>query len=49
MVVNDLKKWLLSNYKSFILPRIENIPPVISEPPQEPHQAPTANVEPPML
>jgi len=57
MVVNDLKKWLLSNYKSFILPRIENIPPVISEPnpepfqpPQEPDQKPNANAElPPML
>lgn len=52
MVVNDLKQWLMSNYKSFILPRIENIPPVISEPKAEPPQEPVveANVEPtPML
>ena len=58
MVVNDLKKWLLSNYKSFILPRIENISPVISEPPQEsdqehkntqPKSAQDSIVEPPSM
>ena len=58
IVVNDFKKWIMTHYKSFIMPRIEHIPSVISEtqaePPQEPDQgpdpAPEAIVEPtPML
>ena len=54
IVVNDFKKWIMTHYKSFIMPRIEHIPSVISEtqaePPQEPDQgpdpAPEAIVEP---
>jgi hypothetical protein len=58
IVVNDFKKWIMTHYKSFIMPRIEHIPSVISEthaelpqqPDQGPDPAPEAIVEPtPML
>ena len=36
IVVNDFKKWILTHYQSFIMPRIEKIPPVLPDKKDEP-------------